>query len=108
MVYLLGWCQLALLLTLLTERMRLNEAVADALPTSSVALIGLGVSLVLVVLLVHDLLMLGTVLLTLGEPTATGVGTGTFGLVGHWVPPFANISIPIMKSYASRKKHALL
>jgi hypothetical protein len=27
--------------------------------------------------------MLGTVLLTYSEPTAAGIGTGTFGFVGH-------------------------
>jgi len=80
----LGRRQLALLLTLLAERMRLNEAVTDALPASAVAFVGLGVTLVLVVLFVHDLLMLGTVLLTYSEPTAAGIGTGTFGFVGHW------------------------
>jgi len=83
-VDLLGRRQLALLLTLLAERVRLDEAVTDALPASAVAFVGLGVTLVLVVLFVHDLLMLGTVLLTYSEPTAAGIGTGTFGFVGHW------------------------
>ena len=79
----LGRRQLALLLTLLAERVRLDEAVTDALPASAVAFVGLGVTLVLVVLFVHDLLMLGTVLLTLSEPTAAGVGAGTFWFVWH-------------------------
>ena len=81
----LGGRQLALLLTLLAERVGLDEAVTDTLPASAVAFVGLGVPLVLVVLFVHDLLMLGTVLLTFSEPTATGIGTGTFRFVRHRV-----------------------
>jgi hypothetical protein len=80
----LGRRQLALLLTLLTKRMRLDKAVADSLPASAVTFVGLGVPLVLVVLFVHDLLVLGTVLLTLSEPTAAGISTGTLRFVGHW------------------------
>jgi hypothetical protein len=80
----LGRRQLALLLTLLAERVRLDEAVTDTLPASAVPFIGLGVTLILVVLFVHDLLMLGTVLLTYSEPTAAGIGTRTFRFVGHW------------------------
>ena len=80
----LGRRQLALLLTFLAERMRLNEAVTDTLPSTTVPFVGCGVALVLFVLFVHDLLVLGTVLLTLSEPTAAGVSTGTFGFVGHW------------------------
>ena len=78
-----GRRQLALLLTLLAEGMQLDVAVADALPASAVAFVGLGVALVLVVLFVHDLLMLGTVLLTLSEPTAAGVGAGTLWFIWH-------------------------
>ena len=83
MVDLLGRRQLALLLTLLAERVGLDEAVTDALPASAVAFVGLGVSLVLIVLFVYDLLMLGAVLLTLSEPTAAGVGAGTLWFIRH-------------------------
>lgn len=83
MVDLFGRRQLALLLALLTKGMQLDVAVTDALPASAVAFVGLGVAFVLVVLFVHDLLVLGTVLLTHSEPTAAGVGAGTFGFVGH-------------------------
>ena len=76
--------KLALLLTLLAEWMRFYITVTDTLPSTTVALIGCRVAFVLVVLFVHDLLVLGTVLLTLSEPTAAGVSTGTFGFVGHW------------------------
>jgi hypothetical protein len=76
-------CQLALLLAFLAKRVRLDVAVTDSLPASAVAFVGLGVSLVLVVLFVHDFLMLGAVLLMYSEPTAAGIGTGTFGFVGH-------------------------
>ena len=78
-----GRRQLALLLTPLTKGMQLDAAVADALPASAVAFVGLGVALVLVVLFVHDLLMLGAVLLTLSEPTAAGVGAGTLWFIWH-------------------------
>ena len=80
---LFGRRQRALLLTLLAERVCFDVAVADALPASAVAFVGLGVALVLVVLFVHDLLMLGTVLLTLSEPTAAGVGAGTLWFIWH-------------------------
>lgn len=80
---LLGRRQLALLIALLTEGMQLDVAVTDALPASAVAFVGLRVSFVLVVLFVHDLLMLGAVLLTLSEPTAAGVGAGTLWFIWH-------------------------
>ena len=80
---LFGRRQLALLLTLLAERVGLDKAVADALPASAVAFVGLGVSFVLVVLFVHDLLMFSAVLLTLSEPTAAGVGAGTLWFIWH-------------------------
>ena len=83
-VHLFGRRQLDLLLTFLADRVGLDVTVADALPRTAVAFVGLGVPLVLVVLFVHDLLVLGTVLLTRGEPTATGICAGTFGFVGHW------------------------
>ena len=82
-VDLFGRRQLALLLALLAKGVQLDVAVADALPTSAVAFVGLRVSLVLVVLFVHDLLMLGAVLLTLSEPTAAGVGAGTLWFMWH-------------------------
>jgi hypothetical protein len=81
--------QLALLLTFLTERVRLDVAVTDSFPATTIALVGLGVAFVLVVLFVHDLLMLSTVLLVpsaeiaYSEPTAAGVGAGTFRFVWH-------------------------
>ena len=78
-----GRRQLALLLALLAKGMQLDVAVADAFPASAVAFVGLGVALVLVVLFVHDLLMLGAVLLTLSEPTAAGVGAGTLWFIWH-------------------------
>jgi len=82
-VHLFGRHQLALLLALLAKGMQLDVAIADAFPASAVAFIRLGVSLVLVVLFVHDLLMLSAVLLTLSEPTAAVVGAGTLGFVWH-------------------------
>ena len=80
---LFGRHQLALLLALLAKGMQLDVAVADALPASAIAFVGLGVAFVLVVLFVHDLFMLGAVLLTLSEPTAARVGAGTLGFVWH-------------------------
>ena len=80
---LLGRRQLALLLTLLTERVRLDVAVTDALPASAVSFVGRRVAFVLVVLFVHYLLMFGTVLPAVCEPTAAGVGAGTPGFIWH-------------------------
>ena len=51
-VYFFSRRQLALLLTLLTERVRFDVAVADTLPASAVAFVGLWVPLILVVLFV--------------------------------------------------------
>jgi hypothetical protein len=78
-----GRRQFALPLAFLTKGMQLDVAVADALPASAVAFVGLRVSLVLVVLFVYDFLMLGAVLLTLSEPTAAGVGAGTLWFIWH-------------------------
>ena len=99
----LGRRQLALLLTLLAERVCLDVAVTDSFPATAVALVGLGVTLVLIVLFVHDLLMLGTVLLTYSEPTAAGIGTGTFWFVGHWFT-----SLGIRKALRDYSHKALL
>lgn len=82
-MYLLGGYNQSLFLTLLAERVRFDVTVTDTLPSTTVPLIGCRVAFVLVVLFVHDLLVLGTVLLTHSEPTAAGVGAGTFGFVGH-------------------------
>ena len=85
MVYLLGGCQSTGFLALLAERVRLDEAVADTLPASTVALVCLRLTLEVIVMMVHLLLMLGTVLLTDCKPTAAGVSTGRLGFVGHRV-----------------------
>jgi len=63
--------------------MRLDVAVTDALPGTTIPLVGSGVAFVLVVSFVHDLLMLGAVLLTFSKPTAAGIGTGTFWFIWH-------------------------
>ena len=81
-VYLLGGRQPTLLLALLAQRVRPDVAVADALPASPIAFVAGGIALVMIVVLVHDALMLGAVLLTHGEPAAAGIGTGTFRF--HW------------------------
>ena len=77
-----------MLFALLTERMSFDVAIADSFPSPAISFVGCGVAFVLVVLFVHDLLMLGTVLLAYGEPTATGVGTGTLGFVWHLFASF--------------------
>jgi hypothetical protein len=82
-VYLFGRSELALLLTFLAERMRLDVAVTDTLPSTTISLVGSGITFVLVVLFIHCFLMLGTVLLAYSKPTAAGVSTGTFRFVGH-------------------------
>jgi len=82
-VYFLGGSERSLLLALLTERVRLDVAVTDAFPSTTISFVGSGVAFVLVIVFVCRLLMLGTVLLAHGKPTAAGVGAGTFGFVGH-------------------------
>ena len=77
-----------MLLALLTKRMSFDVAIADSFPSPAISFVGCGVAFVLVVLFVHDLLMLGTVLLTHGEPTAAGVGTWTLGFVRHLFTSF--------------------
>ena len=81
---LFGWCQLVLLLAFLTEWMSFDVAVTDSLPGPTISFVGRRIAFVLVVLFVHDLLMLGTVLLAYSKPTAAGVGTGALRFVWHW------------------------
>ena len=90
MVYLLSSNKQSLSLTLLAQWVRFDVAVADAFPASAVAFVGIGVTLVVVVAFVHDLLMLGAVLLVFSKPTAAGVGAGTLGFVWHREPPFGH------------------
>ena len=90
-VYLFGRSELALLLTLFTERMRLDVAVTDSFPSTTISFVGSGVTFVLIVMFVHSFLMLGTVLLAFSKPTAAGISTGTFRFVGHWFTSFPEI-----------------
>ena len=83
MVYLFNGREITLFLTLLTERVRLDVAVADSFPGSAVTFVGRGVTFVLVVMFGNNLLMFGTVLFAICKPTAAGVCAGTLGFVGH-------------------------
>lgn len=88
MVYLLGGCQFALLLTFLAQRVRLDVAVAGTLPCTAIPFIGCRVAFVLVVAFVHNLLMLGAVLPAIfGKPTAAGVSAWALGFVWHLFTP---------------------
>jgi len=82
-VNLFSWSDLSLFLTLLAERMRLDVAVTDTLPSTTISLIGSRVTFILVVMFVHCFLMLGAVLLTFSKPTAAGVSTWTLRFVWH-------------------------
>jgi len=82
-VHLFGGSEPILFLAFLTKRMRLDVSVTDAFPGTTISFVGSGVAFVLVVLFYNNLLMLGTVLLALGKPTAAGVGTGTLWFVWH-------------------------
>jgi hypothetical protein len=82
-VYLFGRSELTLFLTLFTERMRLDVAVTDTLPSTTVSLVGSRVTFVLIVMFVHCLFMLGTVLPAFSKPTAAGVSTRTLWFVRH-------------------------
>ena len=83
-MYLSSYSQLSVTLTTLTQRVLCNVAVTDTFPRSAVALVGLGVTLIFIVMLVCFLFMLGTVLLTIiAEQTAAGVRTRTLWFVGQ-------------------------
>ena len=101
-MYLFGRSELTLPLALLTKRIRIDVAVTDAFPCTAISFVGGRVTFVLVVLFVHDLLMLGTVLLTFSEPTAAGVGAGTLGFVWHW---FTSLGIRKALRDCSHKAH---
>ena len=58
MVYLLGWRQPTSLLALLAERVRLDEAVADTLPRTTVPFVRLRLTLEMIVMIVRLSLML--------------------------------------------------
>ena len=60
-MYFLGGGDAAILLALLAQRVRLDVSVADTLPRTAVAFVGLGVALVLVVLGIGSLLVFFTV-----------------------------------------------
>ena len=61
MVYLLGGCQLTSLLAFLAERVRLDEAVANTLPATTVSFIRLRLTLEMVVMIIRLSLMLRAV-----------------------------------------------
>lgn len=82
-MYLFGRGKPALFLALLTKGMRLDVAVTDAFPCTTVSFIRGRVTFILVVLFVHCLFMLGTVLLAFCKPTAAGISTRTLWFVGH-------------------------
>ena len=60
-MYLLGWRQPTSLLALLAERVRLDEAVADTLPRTTVPFVRLRLTLEMIVMLVRLSLMLWAV-----------------------------------------------
>ena len=60
-VYFLGYSDATVLLALLAQRVRFDVSVTDTFPSTTVAFVGLGVSLVLVVLCIGSLLMFFTV-----------------------------------------------
>jgi len=93
-VYLFSRSELTLFLALLTKRMRLDVAVTDTLPGTTIPLVGSRVTFVLVVMFVRCFLMLGTVLLAFSKPTAAGVSTGTLRFVGHWFTSLSGIKKP--------------
>ena len=80
-----------MLLAFLTEWMRLDVSVTNTLPRTTVSFVGSRVTFVMVVAFVHDLLMLGAVLLAYSKPTAAGVGAWTFRFVWHSVYLLAGI-----------------
>jgi hypothetical protein len=81
-VHFFGWRQAASFLALLTQRVCLDVAVANALPGSAVALVALGVALKTIVMVRCLLLMLCTVK-TVGQLGTAGVLTGALWFLWH-------------------------
>jgi len=61
MVYLLGGCQSTSLLAFLAERVRLDEAVADTLPCTTISFVGFRLALEMIVMIIRLSLMLRAV-----------------------------------------------
>ena len=85
-VYLLRRRQPSLALALLTQRMLQQKTRTDLLPCAAVALVCIWVAKITIVLMFRNLPVLVTIP-TVGQPSAAGIGTGSFGFVGHPVPP---------------------
>ena len=84
MVDFLGRSKNTVFLTLFTQWVSLDVTVTDTLPRSTVAFVGLGVTLIFVVGFVCFFFMLGAVLLSIiAEPTAARIRTWSFRFVGH-------------------------
>ena len=86
MVYLLGCCVDTILKTHLTKRMGISIAVTDTFPCTSIATFGIRVSVVLLVAFGFLLFMLWTEA-SICQIRASGIGTGTFWLSWHRIPP---------------------
>lgn len=85
-MHLLGRGEQTLLVTHLAERMCLDVSVTDTFPRTTIAFVGLGVTLIFVVGFVCIFLMLGTVLLArVTEPTATVILARVLWFVWHRV-----------------------
>ena len=85
-MYFLGRRQPVLYRTLFAKGMHLDIIRTDLLPCATVAFVGVRITQVSVVLMLRNLPVLVTIP-TVGQPSAAGIGTGSFGFVGHPVPP---------------------
>ena len=74
--------QPAFALTLLAQRMRLNITRTNFPPCSAVTLVGVGISLVFVVMALSEPLMFVAVP-TVSQPAATRIGAGALGFSWH-------------------------
>ena len=85
-MYFLGRRQSVIYHTLLAKGVRLDIMRTDLLPCATVAFVGVRIAQVSVVLMLRNLLVF------IAEPavcqsSAPGIGTRSFGFVGHFVPP---------------------
>ena len=86
MVYLLGWCVDTVLKAHLTKRMGSSIAVADTFPCTSIATLGIWISVVLLVAFGFVLFMFRTEA-SVCQIRASVIGAGTFWFSGHRIPP---------------------
>ena len=93
-MHFLRGCQPSFLFTLFAQRMRLDVLQPYPAPCSAVTLVGVGISLVFVVMVLSDLPVFVAVP-TVGQHAATRIGAGTLGFSWHALPPGTEKSLRV-------------